>query len=281
MENMAAACLEMIKENVVKDYFTANIKSEVIFDMLLTPMIPEMIEAAIGEKTEVIAKEFPMLNRNFVEENSNEEAQNTKDYRNCNADYLLRSLDKRGWYLVELKTTASSEGKDQRENYKKNLKNKVSLYKDFVELLAHVYNVSYDVQKDSLQTVFKKIVKIERDIEENVYTDLAVQRLQKLTRTGSKKYLYIAAQLLEKGVGLKQEEPEFEPLNIIYITPEGGKKVRDEEGIKYISLKDILHEKRCGEDKRTVSEAVGENTSKKEYWEWLKEVFGACYDDGL
>lgn len=275
MENMDAACLEMIKENVVKDYFTANIKSEVIFDMLLTPVIPEMIEAAIGEKTEVIAKEFPMFNKNF------EEAQNTKDYRNCNADYLLRSLDKRGWYLVELKTTASSEGKDQRENYKKILKNKVSLYKDFVELLAHVYNVSYDVQKDSLQTVFKKIVKIEGDIEENVYTDLAVQKLQKLTRTGSKKYLYIAAQLLEKGVGLKQEEPEFEPLKIIYITPEGGKKVRDEEGIKYVSLKDILYEKKCGEDKRTVSEAVGENTSKKEYWEWLKEVFGACYDDGL
>lgn len=263
--NMDAVCLEMIKENVVVDYFTANIKSEVIFDMLLTPMIPEIIEAKTGVETEVIAKEFPMLNRNFAE---------NKDYRNCNADYLLRSTDGQKWYLVELKTTTSSEGKKQKERYEQILKDEVSLYRDFVELLAHIYKVEYIAREDSLLTVFEKIKEKEGNIQEGTYTEIAVQILKKYSRTGSKKYLYTAAQLLEKEVGLKHEEAEFKPLEIMYITPDGGV----EDKIKYISLKKIIREIRSGEDRKIVREIVGEYNSKREYWEWLKEVFKACYD---
>lgn len=61
---------EILAEKVIQDYYTANIKAEVILDMILTPVISEILtavgrenrELGINGEMKLIAKEFPMLN---------------------------------------------------------------------------------------------------------------------------------------------------------------------------------------------------------------------------
>ncbi|MBQ9141312.1 MAG: hypothetical protein IJX63_05890 [Lachnospiraceae bacterium] len=263
MENMDAACLEMIKENLMDDYFTPKIKTEVIFDMLLTPVISEIMEPVIEDKTELVAKEFP-LRKSKLEGEPSKLAEG--DFRNCNVDYLLRSTERETWYLVELKTTSSSEGGKQRKRYQALVKNATAdIYNDFVELLAHIYKVDY-APKDSLKTVFERCV---NDVIVNEsYKDVAAKRKE----VGSRKYLYTAAQLLDKKVGL-EPRTKLAPLKLVYITPDG----KGVDGIPYISLKDIVED----ENAKKISERIGENEKKRAYWEWLREVLKHIIIDNM
>ena len=253
--------LDIIEKSIITDYFTPNIKSEVIFDMLLAPVITEIIQVILNEDTELIAKEFPLLNRNFSQCSES-------GYRNCNIDYLLRSTDKKIWYLVELKTTESSEDKQQRDNYKDLLGKKINIYNDFVELLLHIYGKKHGSSEDSLKSVFGNIIGENCDIGNSTYSELAVQKLKSLKVTGSKKYLYTAARLLDKGIGTSSEEIGYESLKIIYITPNGK---NNDEQIDYISIKEII------ENEKEISKKFKEKGDKKVYWQWLVNLLKTCF----
>lgn len=56
--------IQILREQVINDYFTANIKAEVIFDTILTPVIEDILSVTCPEKNgdiRLIAKEFPIL----------------------------------------------------------------------------------------------------------------------------------------------------------------------------------------------------------------------------
>ncbi len=60
---------ERLAENIIRDYFTPNIKAEVLLDTILTPVIGDIL-TVVGQKNKnlgingemkLLAKEFPML----------------------------------------------------------------------------------------------------------------------------------------------------------------------------------------------------------------------------
>jgi len=103
---------DFLKEWVVKDYFTPNIKAEVILDTLLTPHIPEILKSQHPDIDAVfITKEMSISEG---KESGEEEGEGEKpeeepgDNRGPKIDYVLADKNRDRVYLVELKTTDSS-----------------------------------------------------------------------------------------------------------------------------------------------------------------------------
>ena len=105
--------LDTITDGVINDYYTAGIKTEVVIDTLITPVITELIKEMLensGDKSiagdlEYITKEFPMIKQKVDLYNDK------RDYSSNKADYLL--MDKNNIYLAELKTSMDSVADDQ------------------------------------------------------------------------------------------------------------------------------------------------------------------------
>ena len=147
--------LNKIADNVIRDYYTAGIKSEVILDTLLTPVITEVVKKAVDKEGKelfdpdnepvFITKEFPLI--------KNADVSN----RNTKADFLL--YDKNTVYLVELKTTAgSTDDKAQLEHYREKLKGKdggklrfKTLAEEFIVLLNAVRYTGIGSKKEGEQ----------------------------------------------------------------------------------------------------------------------------------
>ena len=101
---------EMVSYWTRKDHFNPGIKAEVIWDMLLSEYIPEIVSYCEEPEKEgcegyrILAKEFPLR------------AGNKKDsLANARADYLVEGP--RFLHLVELKTTDSSFDDGQFQRY--------------------------------------------------------------------------------------------------------------------------------------------------------------------
>ena len=94
---MSETLESVIREWVVKDYFTPNIKAEVILDTLLSKYIHELVEG-----TTLVAKEMSIPRGDLFG------SIGTK------IDYVLAG-DK--VYLIELKTTDSSDNDEQAGKY--------------------------------------------------------------------------------------------------------------------------------------------------------------------
>lgn len=95
---------EMLKKWVVNDYFTPNIKAEVILDTLLTPYVPQTLRSHRGDIDAVfLAKEMSM-----IETDETSEGQEQGDNRGPKIDYVLADKNRDCVYFVELKTTDSS-----------------------------------------------------------------------------------------------------------------------------------------------------------------------------
>ena len=97
---------ETIQRLVVNDYFTPNIKAEVILDTLLTPYITQIVSGRLGEqagKLTWLTKEMSIPENGVFGSNG------------AKVDYVLAGSGK--VYLVELKTTDSSTSALQAENY--------------------------------------------------------------------------------------------------------------------------------------------------------------------
>ena len=94
--------LNVISNSVIDDYYTAAIKSEVILDMLITPVITDLIGIAKDEEFKYITKEFPLVTGD-------------SGFSSAKADYLL--CNKENVYLVELKTSVDSVDTKQIKRY--------------------------------------------------------------------------------------------------------------------------------------------------------------------
>lgn len=113
-----------IKEWIINDYFTPNIKAEVILNTLLTPFVAEIIEEQMkdpgkdGHKGSLegelsfITKEMSIMES----EDEDSEVKGINGNRGTKIDYVLG--DEKAIYLVELKTTDSNT--KQAERYLEN-----------------------------------------------------------------------------------------------------------------------------------------------------------------
>lgn len=239
--------LEELEKNIISDYFTANIKSEVILDMLLTPIIDKVL-SIIGEKkkdkgiegiVKLLAKEFPMLKEGQL------------DYRNRNADYLM--CDDKSVYFVELKTTQGSFDDDQLEKYieyleryKEDKRFKDIAGKEFIKLLNHVSKTGHS--KDNLEKLFEGVMHCNKPLEEkerlkwlfekiichpnapeelkenwqneNRHAERAIIHLKDTQAISSKKYLLTAGQMLDS---MKKDDKwwwDKRKIKLLYIMPE-------------------------------------------------------------
>lgn len=106
MTEQTDGLMEQLKKWVVNDYFTPNIKAEVILDALLTPFVAEIIEEQFQNgpcfqgTLHFVTKEMSVLDLEKPKENP--------AYGNMGIkiDYILG--DAQAFYLVELKTTEGS-----------------------------------------------------------------------------------------------------------------------------------------------------------------------------
>lgn len=107
MSELSALAKE-IKKWVVNDYFTPNIKAEVILDTLLTPYIPQILNS-YGIDAAFLTKEMSLRG---VQDDEGQESN-----RGSKIDYVLADKQKNIIYLMELKTTDSSMNAEQLSLY--------------------------------------------------------------------------------------------------------------------------------------------------------------------
>lgn len=110
-ENKYEIFYNLIKFWTLNDFCTPNIKAEVIFDMLLSPFITDIVKDGMNSNGRfvLLAKEFPL-----------------KVYKNNKGpkvDYLLMDDSTSDLYLVELKTDNNSFNKKQYRIYLETQKN--------------------------------------------------------------------------------------------------------------------------------------------------------------
>lgn len=256
---------EIIQKEVVNDYFTAGIKAEVILDMLLRPVLEKVLNQLLRRKDQgvhFITKEFPIPTE-------------ANDNHNCNVDYLM--YGEKAVYLIELKTSSTSEDEKQLENYIKQIFGSGRLNENFgnlfgnrfIWMLNHVSASGIGKGKnfdqvewkklqeelgcedyERLKVLFKRIVSncdIEDDGTENnqkKYEKKAQQYLKKTKKTGSAKYLFQAGQILDSS----PESWWDKKVQLIYIVPDTVTfktklaKVKDESKlnmVNVISIEDI------------------------------------------
>ena len=110
-ENKYEIFYNLIESWTLNDFCTPNIKAEVIFDMLLSPFITDIVKEGMNSNGRfvLLAKEFPLK----VYENN----------KGPKVDYLLMDDSTNDLYLVELKTDNNSFNKKQYSIYLETQKN--------------------------------------------------------------------------------------------------------------------------------------------------------------
>ena len=110
-ENKYEIFYNLIKFWTLNDFCTPNIKAEVIFDMLLSPFITDIVKEGINSNGPLVllAKEFPLK----VDHNN----------KGPKVDYLLMDDSTNDLYIVELKTDNNSFNIKQYNTYLETQKN--------------------------------------------------------------------------------------------------------------------------------------------------------------
>ena len=110
-ENKYEIFYNLIKFWTLNDFCTPNIKAEVIFDMLLSPFITDIVKEGMNSNGRfvLLAKEFPLK----VYENN----------KGPKVDYLLMDDSTNDLYIVELKTDNNSFNIKQYNTYLETQKN--------------------------------------------------------------------------------------------------------------------------------------------------------------
>lgn len=293
---------KILAEKIIQDYYTANIKTEVILDTILTPVIGEILtavgrgnkELGINGKMRLIAKEFPILNAT---------GENKSNYRNCNADYLM--CDDESVYFVELKTTQESLDKKQMENYRDYLeKCKDKPFSevpgaDFIELLNHVSKTGYSqrnedkpwgkAEKDDLKRVFEAVIRYPQYIstegynkknmiplgdwkKEKHHVDEAIKYLKNTKAVSSKKYLLTAGQMLDHMEDGNWWDYE---IKLLYLMPasEDHQSEDCQNDLIIVTFQEII-------DQAHVICTETEKKGLKKYWEWVTEILRQCFNKG-
>lgn len=261
-----------ITENIINDYYTAEVRCEVIIDTLLTPVIADVVKNLTGyEKVGFLAKEFPLMKADIASGDGKtdrncerDESSESRSLRSVNADYILRGEDKNGnqkIIIVELKTDQGSISHHQLDNYIQLLENKqINLLNGFKRILVKYSDCGYSSPGDrDLKSIFMDVVyrnsgksgKTYPEIDSSDYVDVARSYLQKRKKNGrrdssSKKYILQAGQILK---GCKDPESLFgdkmTTVELFYLLP-------DEDSVA--SFRSMINKKKIGE---TVKSRIG------------------------
>lgn len=287
---------EIFAREVVKDYFTANIKAEVILDTILTPVISEILTTVYKDtqgEMRLIAKEFPILKKN---------GKGKKEYRSWNADYLM--CDDEIVYWVELKTTQGSVGKRQKDRYNKHSerfnKEKDPAFAmnegyDFICLLNHVSKTGIldkefegnNKQKkcgegwiSELEDLYDVITHIKNSIMNGLenkksYADRAKEYLIEEKAAASKKYLFTAGQIIDHKNKYKDRKWwNYTRRKVIYLVP--ANEGDEDDAIDIVTFKDII------QNKDKISKEISnkkDNSALKEYWDWVVGILESVFKE--
>lgn len=202
---------ETIKDLVVNDYFTPNIKAEVILDTLLAPYIPQILKKQCGVDAKLLTKEMSL-------EEIPKDGQQPNDDRGSKIDYLLEG---KCVYLVELKTTDGSIEAKQAERYLNNCCDLAGNPKTFGNVfgnkllrIVHKRYKGIPCDPQGLEEAFQTLVDCTSE-----YAEHTKQFLKAKDLAATHKYLYTLGQILDKCPDLdalwKKE------LQLVYITPKG------------------------------------------------------------
>lgn len=281
----------VLSEEIIKDYYTANFKSEVILDTILTPVIAEILTIVGRQKkktkgsVKLLAKEFPLLNNRKVEEGK-------LNFRNCNVDYLM--CDDDSVFFVELKTRQESYDNAQMENYLTHCSDREifagSAGKNFVYLLNHVSKTGYSHSiwaekiktmkvKDALKWLFEIIINYSKDKGKTAYpetgweetnekdgnhTERAIRYLKEEEAVSSKKYLFTAGQILDH---MKENKMWEKKIELLYLVPEMSSKNQIRTDC-IVTFEEIM-------EQADVIYRKLEKQGLGEYWKWAMAVIKA------
>lgn len=245
-----------IRDLVVNDYFTPNIKAEVILDTLLTPYIEDLGKLLRdGGTGKLYAK-----GAHFVTKEMSIPRGDKWGSKGPKIDYVLAKDGPEGAvFLVELKTTKSSMDKRQAEDYR-NCKEEEfgeKLGRQLLEILKNNFRakgfslkINPALGDKTLEDVFNQIMeKFGPDVEgidraEKARKLICRENWTQIPGYRSRKYLYTLGQLADyigKGHTIWNRTME-----VVYLVPPGT----DTGGFRKVSLTDFacsLRECHAGE----------------------------------
>lgn len=201
---------KQIEKWVVNDYFTPNIKAEVILDTLLTDYVAGIVESRLEglppDTLKLLTKEMPISK---VGDSSN---------RGKKIDYVLEN--KSGFvYLVELKTSKGSIDPVQISSYTNNCGGKkfgAAIGDKLLSIMGTEFKPEKEWTTDNLLTEFQNVVGTGKKGE---YEGLAKSYLKRTGGASTRKYLYTVGQLLDRCDNL--DALWNRKLRLIYLTPKG------------------------------------------------------------
>lgn len=217
---MSDSVTELIRKWVVSDYFTPNIKAEVILDTLLTEHMGQILKKQLGLDGEPV-----LLTKEMSLEELPEDGQQPKDDRGSKIDYLLAG---ECIYLVELKTTDGSIKGKQAERYLRNCcdlttGNPKTFGKVFGEKLLRIIsklkNVKNGEQWSSCRCMDQAFQSLVGHCNADEHAEQAKQFLKKRRLAATHKYLYTVGQILDRYPDL--DALWEKELRLVYITPNG------------------------------------------------------------
>lgn len=283
---------ELLTENIVRDYYTANIKAEVILGTILTPVIGEIL-TIIGRRNEqingemkLLAKEFPVLKSREIER------EEKPSFLSYNADYLM--CDKDSIYLVELKSRRESYDYAQMRNYLMYCSDEETFAdragKNFVYLLNHVSKTGYSHKrwkeiwketsevKEGLKWLFEIIIRYSEERGRTAYpeigweerehghADRAVSYLRQSGGVSSKKYLFTAGQMLDN---MKDNELWEKKIKLLYLMPGTAFQNKIPSDCIVVTFQEIMEQ----------ADAVCREMDKPDlikYWNWVMNILVRC-----
>lgn len=215
MAEQVNGLMKQLKKWVVNDYFTPNIKAEVILDMLLTPYVGQLLKNECGIDAVFLTKEMSL----------EEALKPSNDDRGSKIDYIFWGEDV---YLVELKTTSGSIKAKQAKHYidccyDKNAGFPKSFGDVFGEKLLRILGKRYGSGSSwEIKTLEQSFFKAIGSDEEEDYAARASCYLRDHNRVSTYKYIYTAGQILDSCRNVKALEALWKKkLRLIYITPYG------------------------------------------------------------
>lgn len=207
---------KMVIRNTISDFYTPNIKAEVILDMLLTDYVPILLESKVHRKIRLITKEMS-IGYAKEEEGTNSNRGKKVDYVACDEQYL---------YLIELKTTQGSLGANQKEIYLTLNHQKAEVL--LGQLCRIIELVGEDDPYDRLGAYLQSVltnekkgicnqIEYEKALESNTLVELTHLYQKRNNLFSTKKYLHTIACIVQNS----SKEDWKKEMKIAYISPEG------------------------------------------------------------
>ncbi len=278
--------LSIITKNVINDYYTAGIKTEVVIDTLITPVIVDIVAGQLkgSNNLKYITKEFPLVKeavkdklekmkqkKNETEENKSKKA----SYSNTKADYILS--DDKFIYIVELKTSSDSINDEQINayaNYINRISGSGSGSDEMLEEFTAVFNKysSSGIKDDEFLENYKNPEKQEQYKLTEIIAKVE-KKNNNSQKTSSKKYYKQATQIKDNGL----EKWEGKGVKLIYIIPHEEKVLKDkiieklgEEKVSFVYLDKIGGVSGKDNDESKEDDTVSEE-DRKQYYDWVRK----------